>query len=182
MTKITTTLLLALLLATSVQAGGYRVATQGQKALAMGHTGVAMSESAEVVFFNPGAMTQLEADRDFTGGIFLLASETEYLNEDTRVEAETDNPLGTPLNVYYTSRISDELSWGFGIYTPYGNKVEWPTDWAGSHLINEIELTSIFFSADHRLPDQRVDQYRFRAGPGHRRGRLQPQPDDVVDR
>ena len=63
-----------------VHAGGYRVATQGQKALAMGHTGVAMSESAEVVFFNPGAMTQLEAERDFTGGLTLLASETIYEN------------------------------------------------------------------------------------------------------
>ena len=132
------------MLATSAHAGGYRVATQGQKALAMGHTGVAMSETAEVVFFNPGAMTQLEADRDFTGGIFLLASETLYQNADTLVEEETDSPLGTPINAYYTSRISDELSWGLGVYTPYGNKVEWPTDWAGSHLVNNIELASIF--------------------------------------
>ena len=127
-----------------VHAGGYRVATQGHKALAMGHAGVAMSESAEVVFFNPGAMTQLEAERDFTGGLTLLASETIYENQDTLVDEETDNPLGTPVNAYYTSKLSDELSWGLGIYTPYGNKVDWPTDWAGSHLVNNIELASIY--------------------------------------
>lgn len=132
------------LVAGAAQAGGYRVATQGQKALAMGHTGVAMSESAEVVFFNPGGMTQLEANADFTGGITLLTGETVYQNEDTLVEEETDNPLGTPINAYYSRKYSDTLAWGLGIYTPFGNRVEWPTDWAGSHLVNEIELSTIF--------------------------------------
>ena len=136
--------MLTLIVASSAHAGGYRVALQGQKALAMGHTGVAMSESAEVVFFNPGAMTQLESDMDFTGGLTLLEGETIYQNEETLVEAETDNPLGTPINAYLTRRMSDQMSWGLGIYTPYGNKVEWPTDWAGSHLVNFIELQTIF--------------------------------------
>ncbi len=137
-------LTVALTFALNANAGGYRVATQGQKALAMGHTGVAMSESAEVIFFNPGALTQLEADRDFTGGLTLLANETIYQSEATLTEEETDNPLGTPINAYYASRISDELSWGIGIYTPYGNRVEWPTDWDGSHLVNNIELGAIY--------------------------------------
>ena len=129
----------------SAHAGGYRVSLQGQKALAMGHTGVALAESSEVVFFNPGAITQLPANTDFTGGITLLDGETKYFSEVTLVEAETDNPLGTPVNGYFARRISDELSWGFGVYTPYGNKVEWPTDWAGSHLVNNIELQAIYF-------------------------------------
>ncbi len=34
-------------------AGGYRVGVQGQRALAMGHTGVAVVNSAELGFFNP---------------------------------------------------------------------------------------------------------------------------------
>ncbi len=142
--KTTIMVMLGLAVAGSVHAGGYRVALQGQKALAMGHTGVAMSESSEVVFFNPGAMTQLESDKDFTGGLTLLTGETLYQNEATLVEEETDNPLGTPLNGYYTQKMSDEMSWGLGVYTPYGNKVEWPTDWAGSHLVNFIELKAIY--------------------------------------
>jgi len=136
--------MLGLAVAGSVHAGGYRVALQGQKALAMGHTGVAMSESSEVIFFNPGAMTQLESESDFTGGLTLLEGETKYQNEATLVEEETDNPLGTPLNGYFTQKMSEQMSWGLGIYTPYGNKVEWPTDWAGSHLVNYIELQAIY--------------------------------------
>lgn len=131
-------------LASSAMAGGYRVALQGQKALGMGHAGVAMTDSSEVVFFNPGSLTSLDAERDFTGGITLLDGETLYQNELTNSSAGTDNPLGTPVDFYYASRISNEMSWGLGIYAPYGNVVEWPTDWEGSHLVNRIELKSIF--------------------------------------
>jgi len=131
-------------LASTAMAGGYRVALQGQKALAMGHTGVAMSESSEVVFFNPAGMTQLEADTDYTGGLTLLTGETLYQNTQTNASAKTDNPLGTPINGYMSKRISSELSWGLGVYTPYGNTVEWEIDWEGSHLVNNIELKTLF--------------------------------------
>lgn len=131
-------------LASSAMAGGYRVATQGQQALGMGHAGVAMSDSAEVVFFNPAGMIRLEADTDFTGGITLLESENIYQNEQANVGAETDNPLATPINGYYSKRFSGDLSWGLGVYTPYGSSVEWETDWPGSHLVNTIELKTLF--------------------------------------
>lgn len=137
-------ILLGVALTNVAYAGGYRVSLQGQKALGMGHTGVALSDSSESVFFNPGAITQIEADMDITGGLTLLTGETLYQNADIGAEAKTDNPLGTPINGYMTKRISDELSWGLGIYTPYGNTVKWPTDWQGSHLVNNIELKAIY--------------------------------------
>ena len=131
-------------LAGSVQAGGYRVATQGQKALGMGHTGVAMTDSAESIFFNPGAITKLKADSEIVGGISLLKASTQYVNEETLADVETEDSLGTPINFYLTQRYSEDISWGFGVYTPYGNKVAWPTDWQGSHLVNYIELQAIY--------------------------------------
>ena len=130
--------------ATNAFAGGYRVALQGQKALGMGHTGVAMTESAEVVFFNPASMSLLEEDAQFIGGITLIDGVTKYQNTTTNTAAETDNPVGTPVGIYYTKKHNKDLSYGLGIYTPYGNSVEWPTDWAGSHLVNNIELAAIF--------------------------------------
>jgi len=135
----------SLIMASGAYAGGYRVSIQGQQALGMGHAAVAMSDSAEVVFFNPGAMTLLESDQQITTGITLLSGTTIFQNETTGSNYETDNPPGTPINFYYTSSPEDDkLAVGFGIYTPYGNAVEWPTDWAGSHLINNIELKAIY--------------------------------------
>jgi long-chain fatty acid transport protein len=126
------------------QAGGYRVAIQGQKALGMGHTGVAMTDSAEAIFFNPGAITQLDSDLSIVGGITLLEGATLYQNDVTGTRTETDNPLGTPINGYLAQKLTQDLSWGLGIYTPYGNAVEWPDDWSGSHLVNYIELQAIY--------------------------------------
>ena len=50
MRKLLSLTLLALAGSTAF-AGGYRVSIQGQKQLAMGHTGVAVVNSAEVAFF-----------------------------------------------------------------------------------------------------------------------------------
>ncbi len=131
-------------LASSVFAGGYRVATQGQKALGMGHTGVAMTDSSEVVFFNPAGMVFLEKDMDISGSVTLIDSESKYQNHDTNTAAQTDNPLGTPANFYLSTKYNEKLSYGLGLYTPYGNVVEWEKDWAGSHLVNNIELKAIY--------------------------------------
>lgn len=136
--------ILGICVASAAQAGGYRVALQGQKAQGMAHTGVAMTESAEAIFFNPGAITQLQGDMELAGGFTLIEAITQYQNEETRADVETDSPLGTPINAYLAQRLSTDLSWGLGIYTPYGNKVTWPTDWQGSHLVNSIELQAIY--------------------------------------
>ena len=133
-----------MLVTANAYSGGYRVALQGQQALGMGHTGVAMSESAESLFFNPGAASFLDADEMFTGGLTLISGETRYQNTATNTTAKTDNPVGTPVSLYYSTRENDKLSYGLGIYTPFGNKVVWPKDWAGSHLVNNIELSAIY--------------------------------------
>ncbi len=130
-------------MASTAMAGGYRVATQGQKALAMGHTGVAMTDSSEVLFFNPAGLTQLQSDIDIVGGLTLLDGKTKYQNSDVGASAETNSPLGTPVNIYYSNRYSDEFSWGLGLYTPFGTSVEWEKDWEGSHLVNNIALKTI---------------------------------------
>lgn len=150
-------------IASSAYAGGYRVSLQGQKALGMGHTGVAISESSEAVFFNPAGLPFLESETEITGGITLLEGTTKYQNETTNTAAETDNPLGTPVSFYYAQKHDQKLSYGFGIYTPYGNGVEWEKDWAGSHLVNEIELKAIYFQPT--ISYKVSDQYSIGFGP-----------------
>jgi len=130
--------------ASSAFAGGYRVSTQGQKALGMGHTGVAMTDSSEVVFFNPAGMVFLKDDMDISGGVTFIDSVTKYQNQDTNSSAETDNPIGNPANFYLSKRYNEDISYGVGLYTPYGNVVEWERDWEGSHLVNDIELKAIY--------------------------------------
>ena len=154
--KIRTLIIASMCISTSALAGGYRVALQGQKALGMGHTGVAMMDSSESVFFNPAAMVFLEKDLDVSGGITLIDSVIKYQNQAANVTAETDNPMGTPVSFYISQRENEKLSYGLGIYTPYGNAVEWQKDWAGSHLVNNIELHAIYIqpTISYKLSDE----------------------------
>ncbi len=130
----------------SIYAGGYRVSIQGQRALAMGHTGVAVVNSAELAFFNPAGLVFLENKLNISAGVTGIQSNTKYQNLQTRQAFETDNPIGTPINIYATYKITEKIAAGIAIYTPYGSSVEWPRDWAGSGLVNNIELRSIFIN------------------------------------
>ncbi|PHS06267.1 MAG: transporter [Kordia sp.] len=128
----------------TLYAGGYRVSIQGQKQLAMGHTGVAVISSAESVFFNPASISFLDGKMNFSLGVSGIIGETRYENKTYGIAENTNNPLGTPFNVFATYKANNWLSFGLGIYTPYGSSVEWEKDWAGSHLVNNIELKAIF--------------------------------------
>lgn len=125
-------------------AGGYRVTTQGIKAVGMAQAGVAMSENAESVFLNPAAITQIDADAQIVTGLTLIDSKNRYQNTDTNISASTSTPLSIVPNFYLTLHYNDDISLGFGLYTPYGSSVEWERDWAGSHLVNNIELQAVF--------------------------------------
>ena len=142
MRKLLSLTLLALAGSTAF-AGGYRVSIQGQKQLAMGHTGVAVVNSAEVAFFNPAGMAYLDNKFNVSVGGNALFAETKFQNSQYNWTASTSN-LGTPFSVYATYRITDWLTAGLAVYTPYGSSVEWDQNWQGAHLVNNIDLQAIF--------------------------------------
>ncbi len=144
-------------------AGGYRVSIQGQKALAMGHTGVAVINSSELVFFNPAGLVYLEDRLNISVGVSGVFSNVAYQNESTGAVARTDSPVGTPLYLYASYKATDWLSFGIGVYTPYGSTVSYEDDWAGSHLVNNIDLQAIYIQPTVSV---KVNEYlSFGGGP-----------------
>ena len=127
----------------SMFAGGNRVSIQGQKQLAMGHTGVAVVNSAEVAFFNPAGMSFLDKKFNLSVGGSALIAKTRFQNAKFNQTAATDN-VGTPFSLYATYKINDWVSAGLAVYTPYGSAVAWDQDWAGAYLVNNIDLAAIF--------------------------------------
>lgn len=125
-------------------AGGYRVSLQGQKALAMGHTGVAVINSSESVFFNPAGLVFMEDQFSVSAGMSGVFSNINYQNPLTGEYAKSESPMGTPLYLYASYKANDWLSFGLGVYTPYGSEVKFKEGWAGSHLVNSIKLQAIY--------------------------------------
>lgn len=152
-----------LLLSAVVYAGGYRVSLQGNRALAMGHTGVAVVNSAELAFFNPAGLVHLEKKLNISAGGFGVFSEVAYQNTALGTSAQTESPAGTPVYLYASYKVSEKFALGLAVYTPYGSTVEYPTDWAGSHLVNSIELQSIYVQP---LFSWEVVEGRFSIGGG----------------
>ena len=146
----------------SMFAGGYRVSIQGQKQLAMGHTGVAVVNSAEVAFFNPAGMSFLDKKFNLSVGGNALLAKTRFQSSKFNQTAATDN-MGTPFSIYATYKISEWVSAGLAIYTPYGSSVAWDQDWAGAHLVNNIDLTAIFIQPT--ISFRVVDVFSIGGGP-----------------
>lgn len=142
MRKLLSLTLMALASSTAF-AGGYRVSIQGQKQLAMGHTGVAVVNSAETAFFNPAGMAYLDKKFNLSVGGNALFAKTRFQNSEYNWTNSSDN-LGTPFSVYATYKLNDWLTAGLAVYTPYGSAVEWDQDWQGAHLVNNIDLQAIF--------------------------------------
>ncbi|NEV92782.1 transporter [Psychroflexus sp. YR1-1] len=136
--------LLLMLASTVAYAGGYRVGAQGQRALAMGHAGVGVVNSAETAFFNPSGLVYLEDRLTVSAGVTGVFSDVKWQNTSTGQFAETQQDPGTPFYVHAAYKVNEWLSLGLSVSTPFGSSVEWGKNWAGSHLVNDIELAAIY--------------------------------------
>jgi len=155
-------LTLMALAGTTAFAGGYRVSLQGQKQLAMGHTGVAVVNSAESAFFNPAGLSFLEDKFNLSVGANALFAKTNFQNATYNWENSTEN-MGTPFNIYASYKINKWLTAGLAVYTPYGSAVEWDKDWEGSHLVNNIDLQAIYVQPT--ISVKVSDEFSFGGGP-----------------
>ncbi|MFV0530882.1 MAG: OmpP1/FadL family transporter [Flavobacteriales bacterium] len=144
MRKTLLTLMCVVSMITTAYAGGFRVSLQGVKQAAMGHTGVAVVHDASSVFFNPAGLALIDSKWSVSANVFGLLTDINYQNRLNGASHDTDNPLGTPLALYVSHKLSDKLAVGLGVYTPYGSTVDWGKDWSGQALIRDIALQSFF--------------------------------------
>lgn len=145
----------ASLVVTGAMAGGYRISMQGQRQLAMGHTGVGViGQNAESIFFNPASGVFLNNRFSFSAGATALIADTRFQNTTYNWQNSTRN-IGTPFYFYGNYKISDRFAFGLAVYSPYGSAVEWDQDWQGSHLVNNIDLKAIFIqpTASFKITD-----------------------------
>jgi len=124
----------------SMYAGGYRVALQGQRMLGMAHAGISVFNNTETAFFNPAGMSFLDSKFSVSFGVSGIMSTVKYQNSTYNQTAQTENPLGTPFYLYMAYKASDNVTVGLAVYTPFGNGLAWEDGWAGSDIVNDIEM------------------------------------------
>ena len=134
----------ALLAGVMTYAGGFRVSLQGVKQLAMAHTS-AHADDASVAFFNPAGISFIPNKLSVAVGAFGAKSEVEYQNLSTLQSYKTDDPLGTPLYAAIAYKVSNTISVGLSVTTPFGSTVKWDDNWAGNEMVQKMELKSFYF-------------------------------------
>ena len=134
----------ALLAGVFSYAGGFRVSLQGVKQLAMAHTS-AHTEDASVAFFNPAGISFIPNKLSVAVGGFGAITEVEYQSLETLQSYKTDDPLGTPLYAAIAYKVSNTISVGVSVTTPFGSTVKWDDNWAGNEMVQKMELKSFYF-------------------------------------
>jgi len=144
MRKLSIVMLLFSFAAFTAFAGGYQVKLQGQKQTGIGLIGTPFALGASSMFYNPGSLSFMENNMSFSAGVSGVMANAIYQADGSNYQASTVNPTGTPFYFYGAGKVTDKLSVGVGVFTPYGNTLKWDDDWRGRYLIQEISLAAIF--------------------------------------
>ncbi|MBC8094225.1 MAG: outer membrane protein transport protein [Akkermansiaceae bacterium] len=107
---------------------GLRIPNQDAEAIARGNAFAATADNPSAIYYNPAGITQLPGQNVQIGDL-------NYLGINTHFDAPNGNDADTKFEVipvpqiYYTASLKKApLSFGFGIYAPFGLGVKWPQD------------------------------------------------------
>lgn len=129
---------MANLVGLTLMAEGYQLNTQSARQLGMGHLGTALKLGGESMLFNPAGLSYMDGKVDLSLGATAIFSKVKFTSGN--YNAETDNPIGTPLFGYAGFKITDKFYAGISVTNPAGNSLVWPDNWSGSTYIQNISL------------------------------------------
>jgi long-chain fatty acid transport protein len=129
----------------SLLANGMSLASQDAFASARGEAFVATADNPSAIFYNPAGITQLDGN-NFRAGLYEI-----YLDPSFKPPSSAQNSgqtyydqhnFATVPQFFYTYTPGElPLSFGVGIYSPYGLGVSWPQDTGFSTVTTKGSLT-----------------------------------------
>jgi long-chain fatty acid transport protein len=126
-------------------ANGMRLASQDGFATARGEAFTATADNPSAIYYNPAGITQLEGLEVRAGiyGIYLDPGFTPPPPADTN-QFHIKNKLAAAPQFFATwTPANSPLSFGAGIYAPYGAGVSWPQDTGFRAVATEGRLTYV---------------------------------------
>lgn len=134
-------------------AGAFLIYSQDAKAGGMGTAVSASIDNASAVFYNPSLLPYQKGFAASLGDTIIMPST--YFRDATtgqRFNAKSKTHHLPNMFVKYTK---GDLSYGLGIFTPFGLSIEWPRGWTGRYVgtFTEIKATYINPVIAYRLND-----------------------------
>jgi long-chain fatty acid transport protein len=126
-------------------ASGFSVFTHSAKALGLSNAVTAHLDTPAAVFFNPALINNLPGSH-LEVGTTLIAPRQGFSSTATGASVDGNDAEFFPSTLYFTQSLSDNLSLGLGVFSPFGLGTKWPQDWEGRYLTTESEMTTINFN------------------------------------
>ena len=134
-------------------ASGYRFGSQSVSSQGTAEANGAEAVDASTVFANPAGLSRLEG-RQFAGGVTALvphstyqdAGSTRFTGSPTGGQAGQDDYAPSAVaapSLYYSHKIDDRWTAGFGAFVPFGTDLDYDRDWAGRYSLTNIKLESL---------------------------------------
>jgi long-chain fatty acid transport protein len=141
-------LLMPLLAASSLLAGGFNIYEFGGRGSAMGGALVARAWDGSTIFYNPAGLAFLRGTQ-FYGGTTLIFPNTRFIGAFPIFSNEahkTKYAYFTPLGVYFSHKFGEKLGAGIGVTNPFGLGVEWHDSFSGRAVSRNSQLQSFYIS------------------------------------
>jgi len=121
-------------LALKASANGFGLPDQDAFATARGEAFVATADNPSAIYYNPAGITQLEGN-ELRGGLYGIYLDSSFSPPSSapnhgHTYDNQDNYAVVP-QIFYTytpTNIPIPVSFGLGVYAPYGGKSSWPQD------------------------------------------------------
>lgn len=98
---------------------------QDAEASARGNAFTATADNPSAIYYNPAGITQLPGHQ-VRVGLYSLTYQTQF-RSPSEAEAESKRAYEATPNLYYTYSPTDKpLSFGLGVYAPFGLSMKWP--------------------------------------------------------
>lgn len=129
--------------------------------MALGGAFAARASDASAIYFNPAGLAFQSGTKVYLGTTLIMPKVSFFgpiNNDPTLINNETKmvDQTFTPINVYVTHAVTEDLHVGIGVNNPYGLGTEWPSDWAGKFISQKVDLQSFFFTptVSYKISDQ----------------------------
>ncbi len=129
----------------SLSATGFRMPDQDAFATARGEAFVATADNPSAIYYNPAGITQLQGN-NFRVGIFGVYIDPTYKSPSGATYHNDQNYHAIPQLFYTYSPEKSPLSFGLGVYSPFGLSLRWPQDTGFRTVVTDGQLTSFTFN------------------------------------